>query len=102
MWQPNFDASNLRTRWLFCISGGVYLNLFILFFQPYSKEVFAYDSPVYYQFVFGGIATAVFSFMSLPFYPKNGSIHPILTVSLFSKVFLFNLCALSYLKLKTF
>ena len=73
MWQPNFDASNKRTRWLFCISGGVYLNLFILFFEPYSKEIFAYDSPVYYQFVFGGIVTVVFSLtgIALPhFFPR--------------------------------
>lgn len=85
MWQPSFDASNKRTRWLFCISAGVYLNLFILFFQPYSKEIFAYDSPVYYQFVFGGIVTIVFSFTSIAiphFFPRH-FIAPHFTVSRF-------------------
>ncbi len=67
MWQPSFDASNKRTRWLFCISGGVYLNLFILLFQPYSKEIFAYDAPFYYQFVFGGIVTIVFILTGIVF-----------------------------------
>ena len=73
MWQPRFDASNKRTRWLFCISGGVYLNLFIFIFQPYSKEVFAYNAPVYYQFVFGGIVTVVFTLtcITIPhFFPR--------------------------------
>ena len=73
MWQPRFDASNKRTRWLFCISGGVYLNLFIFIFEPYSKQVFAYNAPIYYQFVFGGIVTVVFTLTSIViphFYPR--------------------------------
>jgi DNA-binding LytR/AlgR family response regulator len=82
MWQPSFDASNKRTRWLFCISGGVYLNLFIFLFQPYSKEVFAYNAPVYYQFVFGGIVTAIYTFtcIAIPHFFPRYFIAPYFTV----------------------
>lgn len=65
MWQPSFDPNNRRLRWLFCILGGVYLNLFILFFTPYDGVIFAYTVPFYYQFVFGGIITLVFSFTGI-------------------------------------
>lgn len=85
MWQPSFDASNKRTRWLFCISGGVYLNLFIFLFQPYSKEIFAYNAPVYYQFVFGGIVTAIYTLtcIAVPHFFPRYFIAPSFTVTRF-------------------
>jgi LytTr DNA-binding domain len=73
MLQPNFDASNRRVRLIFSILGGVYLNIFILLFQPYQGDIFAYTTPFYYQFVFGGIVSVVYVFTAVvvpDFFPR--------------------------------
>ena len=92
MWQPSFDLSNRRIRWLFCIFGGVYLNLFIVLFQPYQGDIFVYDSPLYYQFVFGGIVTAVFTLthITLPYFFPRYFIQPYFTTVRFLLWFAFS------------
>ena len=92
MWQPSFDLSNRRMRWLFCIFGGVYLNLFIVLFQPYQGDIFVYDSPLYYQFVFGGIVTAVFTLthITLPYFFPRYFIQPYFTAARFLIWFVFS------------
>ena len=92
MWQPSFDLSNRRVRWLFCIFGGVYLNLFIVLFQPYQGDIFAYDKPLYYQFVFGGILTAVFTLthITLPYFFPRYFIQPYFTTVRFLLWFAFS------------
>jgi hypothetical protein len=60
-----FEPNNKPLRWILCLLAGVYLNVFILLFEPYHGDIFTYSSPSYYQFVFGGIVSAVFIFTGI-------------------------------------
>ena len=92
MWQPSFDPSNRRIRWLFCIFGGVYLDLFIVLFLPYQGDIFAYDSPLYYQFAFGFMATLVFMFthITIPYFFPRYFLQPYFTTVRFLSWFFFS------------
>ena len=92
MWQPSFDLSNRRIRWLFCIFGGVYLNVFTALFEPYKGDIFGYDTPLYYQFVFGGIVTIVsaFTYITIPYFFPRYFLQPYFTTARFLLWFAFS------------
>lgn len=91
MWQPSFDPSNRRIRWLFCISSGIYLNIFIALFQPYQGEIFAYDKPFYYQFVFGLAVSVIFALthIGVPYFFPRYFLQPYFTTARFLIWFFF-------------